>query len=103
MTDKKDDKTSKFEKVPQVTIDGEMYHESALVSFGFIKETKEKELGGNVTKTTNYSLVKNVVVRGKVANEKIIRTEPGNEGFLIIMEQLVIEARKEMKRLKEIK
>ena len=89
--------------VPQVEIDGEMYHETATVWFSVDKETKTEDVGGNTKTTRFYRLKKGVVVRDKIRSEKVIREEEGSRGKLVILNQLDIEVKKEMKRLEEIK
>lgn len=97
---KKDDK-DKFVKVPQVEIDDRLYHESAEVAFGIVKETIESDIGGNKHVTRLYKLKKYVLVRGKVAEETVVRTEEGSGGRLIVKNQLDIEMKKEFKRMEE--
>ena len=96
MTDKK------FEKVPQVEIDDNKYHESAQVSFGIQKEVKTKDVGGNEVTTRVYRLVKYILVGKKIANEEIVRTEEGSSGKLIILNQMSIEIKKEIKRMESV-
>ena len=93
------DKTDKFEKVPQVEIDGDLFHESALVSFGITKEIEEKDVGGNKSNKLTFKLVKYIMVRGKVAKETVVRSEEGLEGKEILRIQLSLEMHKELKRL----
>lgn len=97
---KKEEK-EKFVKVPQVEIDDRLYHESAEVAFGIIKETSETNIGGNKKVIRTYKLKKYVMVRGKVAEETVVRSEEGSGGRLIVKNQLDIELKKELKRMEE--
>ncbi len=88
----------KFEKVPQVEIDDKLYHESAEVLFSVVVEKIPSEVNGNKRVKLLYKLKKCVVMRGKVVNETIVRTEEGLGGREIIKKQCAIEVRDELKR-----
>lgn len=92
-----------FVKVPQVEIDGKKYHESAKVMFGFNRDVKVEDVGGNKKVTRTYSLVKYVVVRDKVQDETVLRSEEGGRGRIIIENLMDMETKKEMKRLESLK
>jgi len=98
---KKEEK-EKFVAVPQVEIDGDLFHESAEISFSFRKKVEKVEKNGNIEATKTYSLVKKVEVRGKIAKETVLRSEEGPSGKLIILSLAEIEIRKELKRLEEV-
>lgn len=91
-----------FKKVPQVEIDGKKFHESAQVSFGFKREIKTENVDGNEKITRIYKLMKYVVVRDKVMDETVVRQEEGGTGKVIIVNQMEIETKKEMKRLESL-
>lgn len=95
----KEDKKEKKVFVPQVEIDGETYHETAEVAFGIVKETSQKDVGGNITITRKYILKKYIMVRNRVASETVIRTETGLAGKVVVKNQLDIELKKELKRM----
>ncbi len=98
MFGKKEEK-EKFVKVPQVEIDDKLYHESAEIAFGILREKTEINVKGNKKVTLLFKLKKYVMVRGKVADETVVRAEEGLDGMNIIKKQLEIEARKELKRV----
>lgn len=101
MFKKKEEETAKFVKVPQVEIDGELYHESAEVAFGIVKDIIKEQVGIEEKVTRKYTLKKYVLVRDKIAHETAIRTEFGSDGREVVKNQLVIEMKKEVKRLEE--
>lgn len=95
---KKEEK-DKFKAVPQVEIDDRLYHETAQVTFGFQKVPVVRDVGGNITTPSLYKLIKQVVVKGKVFSEIVVRCEEGLEGREVVKNQLDIEVRKELKRM----
>ncbi len=98
MFNKKDEK-EKFDKVPQVEIDGELYHESTKVRYGIEFENKKEVVDGNTKTTLKYSLVKDLIIRDKVFKTTVIRSEEGLGGKNTILEQLKLEVKKEIKRV----
>lgn len=95
----KEDKVKKFEKVPQVEIDGETYHETAEVAFGIVRELSEKDVAGNTVVTRKYILKKYILVRNRIASETVLRAETGLEGKIVVKNQLELELKKELKRM----
>ncbi len=98
---KKQEEKEKFVKVPQVEIDGELYHETAEVSFGIKQLVENVEIAGEAKKKLTFVLVKYVIVRGKVAKETVLREEEGLSGKVTVKNQMDIEVRKELKRLQD--
>lgn len=93
MTDKKDD-LSKFEKVPQILIDGEKYHESATIDYSVQPNLTVTGEGDTLVKIKTYKLVKRVIVRERVVSEKLIREDRDKETVLI---ELRIQAERQLR------